>query len=142
MAITVKRVYEPPNSNDGVRVLVDRLWPRGLSKANVHADEWLRNLAPSTELRKWFHANPSRWQGFRNKYLAELSRTEANEDLNRLYGLAHGRRSLTLLFASKSLERNNALMLKELLEGMRKPPNGTGPCAARSTQRSAAVRPR
>jgi len=126
MAIAVKRVYEAVVRTDGTRILVDRLWPRGLTKARAAVDEWLRDLAPSNELRKWFHAQPGHWTSFRKKYLKELCRPEAETDLRKLYHLAHKKKRLTLLFGSKNVTRNNAVVLKELLEGMRKPPTGTG----------------
>ena len=142
MAIAVKRVYEAAARTDGMRVLVDRLWPRGLSKSQAAVDEWLRDLAPSDELRKWFHAQPSHWTSFRRKYLKELSRPEAETDLRKLYQLAHKKRRLTLLFASKNVTHNNALVLKELLEGMRKPPTGTGAGVVSAMRRRAAARRR
>ncbi len=129
MPVTVKRVYEPPSRADGERVLVDRLWPRGLTKERAALDEWLRELSPSDELRRWYHARPSQWQIFRRKYLKELAHPEAEDALRRLYVLAHKRKRLTLLFASKNETHNNAVVLKELLEGSRKPPTGTGPAA-------------
>jgi uncharacterized protein YeaO (DUF488 family) len=141
MPVSIKRVYEPPARSDGERVLVDRLWPRGLSKARAAVDEWLRALAPSDELRRWYHARPEGWPSFRKKYLKELSQPGAQDALRRLYQLAHKRRRLTLLFASRNEERNNALVLKELLDGMRKPPTGTGPAAAHAFgRRHAAAR--
>jgi uncharacterized protein YeaO (DUF488 family) len=119
------------------------LWPRGLRKSDVAAVEWLRDLAPSNELRKWFHAQPENWQLFRKRYLKELVRPEAEKDLLTLYRLAHKRKRLTLLFASKNETHNNATVLKDLLDGMRKPPTGTGPAALRSARpRDAAVRRR
>jgi uncharacterized protein YeaO (DUF488 family) len=124
--VTVKRVYEKPARGDGYRVLVDRLWPRGLSKSQVPLDAWLRDLAPSNELRQWFHARPENWLTFRKRYLKELAEPEAAEDLDKLYLLARRKRNLTLLFASKNEHHNNAVVLKDLLEGMRKPPTGTG----------------
>ena len=127
MPVSVKRVYEPPSRGDGERVLVDRLWPRGLTKERAALDEWLRELSPSDELRRWYHARPNQWQIFRRKYLKELAYPEAEGALRRLYLLAHGRKRLTLLFASKNETHNNAVVLKELLEGLRKPPTGTGP---------------
>jgi uncharacterized protein YeaO (DUF488 family) len=143
MPVAVKRVYESVSRSDGARVLVDRLWPRGLSKADAALDEWFRNLAPSDELRRWTHAQPGRWLLFRKRYLKELARPEAEKDLQKLYTLAHKRKRLTLLYASKNEEHNNAVVLKELLEGMRKPPTGTGPGALRSMRtRDAAVRRR
>jgi uncharacterized protein YeaO (DUF488 family) len=143
MPVAVKRVYESVSRSDGARVLVDRLWPRGLSKADAALDEWFRNLAPSDELRRWTHAQPGRWLLFRKRYLKELARPEAEKDLQKLYTLAHKRKRLTLLYASKNEEHNNAVVLKELLDGMRKPPTGTGPGALRSMRtRDAAVRRR
>jgi uncharacterized protein YeaO (DUF488 family) len=143
MSVAIKRVYEPASRGDGARVLVDRLWPRGLTKARADVHEWLRDLAPSDELRHWFHARPQHWESFRKKYLKELSQPEAQEDLLQLYQLAHKRKRLTLLFASKNETHNNALVLKELLDGMRKPPTGTGPGAVHAMRkREAAVRRR
>ena len=125
--IQVKRVYEKPGRSDGTRVLVDRLWPRGLSKEGAAVDAWLRDLAPSDGLRQWFHARPEAWAGFRKRYIKELSRPEAEVALGELYRLAGRRKRLTLLFASRNLRQNNAVVLKDLLEGMRKPPTGSGP---------------
>jgi uncharacterized protein YeaO (DUF488 family) len=143
MKVAVKRAYEQATRTDGTRVLVDRLWPRGLTKDRAALDEWLRNLAPSNELRQWFHARPSLWQSFRKKYLKELALPEAEAELRKLYGLAHKKKRLTLIFASKNEEHNNAIVLKELLEGMKKPPTGTGPGGAYALQkREAAVRRR
>ncbi len=130
--VTVKRVYEKPARGDGYRVLVDRLWPRGLSKGQAALHAWLRDLAPSDELRHWFHAHPESWLTFRKRYLKELALPEAAEALDKLYRLADRKRNLTLLFASKNERRNNAVVLKDLLDGMRKPPTGTGPGAART----------
>jgi uncharacterized protein YeaO (DUF488 family) len=88
MPVAVKRVYESASRSDGTRVLVDRLWPRGLRKADIAMHEWLRDLAPSNDLRKWLHAEPERWLLFRKRYLKELARPEAEEDLQKLYLLA------------------------------------------------------
>ena len=143
MTVAIKRVYEPASRTDGARVLVDRLWPRGLTKAKAALDEWLRDLAPSDELRRWYHARPDRWPDFRKKYLKELSQPEAQEPLLLLYKLAQKRKRVTLLFASKNETNNNAVVLKELLDGTRKPPTGTGPGAVRAMgRRDAAVRRR
>ena len=139
MAVVVKRVYEPVSPSDGARVLVDRLWPRGLTKAAAALDEWLRDLAPSDELRHWYHARPGEWANFRKRYLKELSHPDADKALRRLYQFASKRKRLTLLFASKNETRNNAVVLKELLEGMRKPPDGTGPGAVSAARRRAAA---
>jgi uncharacterized protein YeaO (DUF488 family) len=143
MPVAVKRVYESVSRSDGARVLVDRLWPRGLSKTETALQEWLRDLAPSDELRKWYHARPEGWLLFRKRYLKELARPEAERDLRKLYSLAHKRKRVTLLYASKNEKRNNAVVLKDLLDGMRKPPTGTGPGALRGMRtREAAVRRR
>jgi uncharacterized protein YeaO (DUF488 family) len=143
MPVAVKRVYESVSRSDGTRVLVDRLWPRGLRKTEIGLHAWLRDLAPSDELRKWYHARPEQWETFRKRYLKELAQPEAGEDLQKLYSLAHTGKRLTLLYASKNEERNNAVVLKDLLDGMRKPPTGTGPGALRSMRaRKAAVRRR
>ena len=133
MKVTIKRVYEKASAADGVRVLVDRLWPRGVSKSAARLDSWLRDLAPSHGLRRWYHARPTQWLAFRKRYLLELSSPEANGALERLYELAESSRKLTLVFASRNVEHNNAVVLKELLEGMRKPPVSTGPGRAAAT---------
>jgi uncharacterized protein YeaO (DUF488 family) len=143
MPVALKRVYESVSRSDGARVLVDRLWPRGLRKTETVVHVWLRDLAPSNTLRKWFHARPELWPAFRKRYLKELGCPEAEKDLRKLYSLARRKKRVTLLFASKNEERNNAVVLKELLDGMRKPPTGTGPARVRSTRtRDAAVRRR
>ena len=143
MTVAIKRVYEPPSRADGTRVLVDRLWPRGLTKERAEIDEWLRDLAPSNELRQWYHAHRDQWASFRSKYLKELTQPAYQEALQRLYELAQQKKRLTLLFASKNETRNNAVVLKELLDGVRKPPKGTGPAGAYGTrERKSAVRRR
>ena len=126
MGVVIKRVYEAASSSDGMRVLVDRLWPRGLTKEDAAVKLWLRELAPSDELRKWFHANPEGWSMFRKRYLKELSGAEASAAVEKLHHLAEAKRRLTLLYASRNEERNNATVLKELLEGMKKPPSSVG----------------
>lgn len=130
MAVTVKRVYEKAARGDGVRVLVDRLWPRGLTKEAAAVKFWLRDLAPSTELRVWFHANPEAWRLFRKRYLKELVSPEAQAALEKLYAVIESGKQLTLLHASRNEEKNNATVLKELLEGARKPPSSVGPARA------------
>lgn len=143
MTVAIKRVYDPASRGDGSRVLVDRLWPRGLTKEKAALDEWLRDLAPSDELRHWYHARPEQWESFRKKYLKELSQPDCQEGLGRLYELSSKKKRLTLLFASKNETHNNALVLKELLDGMRKPPTGTGPGAVHALRkRDAAIRRR
>ena len=105
MTVRLKRVYDTPSAQDGARVLVDRLWPRGLTKEEAALDAWLSDIAPSHELRKWYHAHPSQWTKFRKQYLSELSNDAAHELLQRLHDLAGKRAGLTLLFASKDLEQ-------------------------------------
>lgn len=139
MPVAIKRVYDPPSAADGQRVLVDRLWPRGLTKARAAVDEWLRDLAPSDDLRRWYHARPAEWTSFWSKYLKELSQPQARVALERMYQLAHKRKPLTLLFASKNESQNNATVLKELIEGVRKPPTGTGSAAAQAPRRGKAA---
>jgi uncharacterized protein YeaO (DUF488 family) len=133
--IALKRVYEEPSGSDGFRILVDRLWPRGLTKAAARVDLWLRDLAPSNELRKWFHANPEHWKEFRQKYLAELHAPAAEKALQQVYDVLERERAITLLFASKQTDQNNATVLKEFVEGMKKPPKGTGNERARAQKR-------
>src|SRR5450631_2324314 len=130
--VQIKRIYTKRASSDGTRVLVDRLWPRGVSKDNAGLHAWLRELAPSDNLRHWFHAHREAWIAFRKRYLKELAQPEAHEALDELYRLAGQRKTLTLLFASKDEEHNNAAVLRDLLGGMRKPPTGTGPGAVRA----------
>ena len=140
MTVKVKRVYESPAKSDGVRVLVDRLWPRGLSKEAAAIHEWLRDLAPSDDLRHWFHAYPTAWATFRKRYMKELGRPEANQALEKLYRLAKKPGGVSLLYASRNVEHNNAVALKELIQGSPKPPTGTGPAFARSQSRAKRAR--
>ena len=140
MAVTVKRVYEKALRSDGTRVLVDRLWPRGIKKEAAAIDAWLKSLAPSDGLRHWFHAHPEEWTTFRKRYLQELNREEAAATLEELYYLAHKHKKVTLLFASRNTEYNNAVVLKELLEGMRKPPSSTPGTTAAARARARARR--
>ena len=130
MAVATKRIYEAALPADGARVLVDRLWPRGVSKDKAAVKFWLRDLAPSDELRKWFHATPEAWVQFRKRYLQELKATEAAPALTQLYELLEKDETVTLLFAYHDAAHNNAVVLKGLLDGMKKPPTGTGPAAA------------
>src|SRR5579862_7504126 len=115
MAVAIKRVYELPSPHDGTRVLVDRLWPRGLTKEAAALDAWLKDLAPSDELRKWYHAHPEQWSKFRERYLKELASQKADEAWQQLYQIRKAHPHLTLLFASRNLERNNALVLKQVI---------------------------
>ncbi|MFZ0312496.1 MAG: DUF488 domain-containing protein [Candidatus Korobacteraceae bacterium] len=142
MTVAIKRVYEEPSPQDGPRVLVDRLWPRGLTKEAAALDVWLKDVAPSNELRKWIHSHPLQWGKFREKYLKELASETATQALQQLYEMAQRNRRLTLLYAAKDEVHNNAAVLKQLLDGNRKPPTGTGPLRAASARRARASRPR
>lgn len=110
MNVRVKRVYEEPSEEDGFRVLVGRMWPRGLSKQRAMVDQWLRDIAPSDALRKWFGHEPDKWKEFRERYFRELEvKTDLVKDLE--HRAEQGR--LTLLFAARDEKRNNAVALKE-----------------------------
>ena len=110
--IKVKRIYEPFSADDGYRILVDRLWPRGMTKEVARVDKWLKAIAPSTELRQWFHAEPGRWAQFRTKYLEELKRSNAVDELLS-YNNEH--QTVTLLYSVKDEEHNHALIIKDLV---------------------------
>jgi uncharacterized protein YeaO (DUF488 family) len=141
MPVDIKRVYLKPASEDGARVLVDRLWPRGLTKQAAKLDAWLKDVAPSNELRKWFHEHPQQKSKFREKYLEELCSEAGGKALEQLYEIRNQHPRLTLLFASKNEDYNNATVLRELVDGERKPPTGTGPIRAAQGRRArAAVR--
>lgn len=114
--ISAVRVYELGDRDCGYRVLVDRLWPRGLSKKQLHVDEWTKELAPSDELRRWFDHRPERWNEFRKRYRQELGGQE--ELVDRLAKLSN-RRRVALLFGARDVEHNNAVALREHLEGRR-----------------------
>jgi uncharacterized protein YeaO (DUF488 family) len=109
MQLKTKRVYEPKADGDGMRVLVDRLWPRGLTKAEAAVDLWLKDIAPTTELRRWFHADEGTWEEFRERYLAELDGNPVAVDLLR-QRIAEG--PVTLLYSVKDEARNHAEILK------------------------------
>lgn len=112
--IQVKRIYEPAAPSDGFRVLVDRLWPRGVSKERAALDLWMKEIAPSTELRQWFAHDPDRWKQFQVRYWAELKQHEAEVALLR----SQTRKgTLTLLFGARNVEENEAVVLKEFLTG-------------------------
>jgi len=114
--IRTKRIYESPSPDDGVRILVDRIWPRGMSKADAALDHWIKDVAPSAELRKWFGHRPERWTEFRKRYARELdSNPEGLAELRRL--LKGG--VVTLLYAAQDVERNNAEALREYLASHR-----------------------
>lgn len=114
MRVQVKRVYETPAEEDGTRILVDRLWPRGFSKEDAALDDWMRDIAPSDELREWFDHDPERWEEFDRRYRAEL---EGKKDIiEELRKYARDGR-LTLVYAARDEEHNNARVLRGVLEG-------------------------
>ena len=108
--IKIKRVYDPIEKDDGVRILVDRLWPRGIKKDKI--DIWLKDIAPSNELRKWYNHDPNKWEEFKRRYFDELDK---NSKLNELLQLIRKNENITLLYSSKS-PYNNAIALKEYIE--------------------------
>jgi len=111
-AIRIKRAYDPPEAGDGLRILIDRLWPRGMPKSKLKLDAWAKHLAPSNELRKWYRHDPDKFTEFRKRYLAEL--TAQGEGLAELRDAVQGR-SVTLLTATKELDLSHATVLRELL---------------------------
>jgi len=115
MSVHVKRIYEPFSKDDGFRILVDRLWPRGMKKEDAHLDKWLKEVAPSTELRQWFHNDngTDKWERFVKAYRKELKESTAVEEL-RSYIKEH--QVVTLLFAVKDDEHNHALVLREFIK--------------------------
>jgi uncharacterized protein YeaO (DUF488 family) len=110
--VRVKRAYEPASRNDGHRVLIDRLWPRGVSRERAKLDDWDKELAPSTELRRWFGHEPDRFEEFRRRYIEELRAHRAR--IRELRGLAR-RGTLTLVHSARDTERNDAVVLAEVL---------------------------
>jgi uncharacterized protein YeaO (DUF488 family) len=113
--IRMKRAYDEPASDDGTRVLVERLWPRGLSRERAHIDLWLREVAPSDALRRWYGHDPAKWDEFRRRYLDELKGDEHQAALSQLRDLAR-KGPVTLVFATKDVEHSGALVLYEALE--------------------------
>lgn len=111
--VKIKRIYDPPAPDDGFRILVDRLWPRGLSKDKAKVDLWLKEISPSHELRKWYAHDPEKWVGFKKKYFEEIR--GAKESFNLIIKKAHGG-TVTFLFSSQEKKLNNAMALKEFLK--------------------------
>jgi len=109
--IRLKRAYDPAGPEDGTRILVDRLWPRGLSRDQAKVDQWLKDVAPSADLRRWFGHDPAKWAEFRKRYEAELAR---NPSLEELRALIRRERRVTLLFGARDVEHNNAVVLREV----------------------------
>jgi uncharacterized protein YeaO (DUF488 family) len=112
--IKLKRAYERPDADDGTRVLIDRLWPRGVRKVDAAIDQWVKDIAPSTALRKWFGHDPARWQEFRTRYAAEIQ--EHSEQLDRLRALAK-EGPITLVFSAHDKIHNDAVVLRDFLLG-------------------------
>lgn len=114
--LKVKRVYEAPEETDGARILVDRLWPRGISKEKAQLTEWDKTISPSNELRKWFGHDPEKFAEFKSRYLAELADNPESASFARRIAELLAAGDVTLLFGAKDLEHNNAVVLKEWLE--------------------------
>ncbi len=112
MDVRIKRVYEAPSPDDGFRVLVDRIWPRGVSKEKADVDLWAKDLGPSTELRKWFNHESAKWEGFQRRYLLEL--TDKRSDLRSLKQRA-GKRPLTIVYSARNETQNQAIVLRDLM---------------------------
>ncbi len=112
--IFIRRVYNPALPNEKYRILVDRLWPRGIAKVKATWDEWMKDIAPSNEIRKWYHQDTSQWQEFKSRYIKEL--TINKEMVRQLKSLENKFGSITLLYASKNVEKNNAIVLKSYLD--------------------------
>lgn len=110
--ITIKRAYDPPSISDGTRVLIDGLWPRGISKEKLKLDMWLKDVAPSATLRKWFSHDPARWTEFQRRYIDEL---QHNAEAWKPLADAAREHHVTLIFSSKDLEHNNAVVLQKFL---------------------------
>jgi uncharacterized protein YeaO (DUF488 family) len=115
--IKLKRAYQPASRDDGLRILVERLWPRGVSKQKAQIDLWLKDLAPSTELRQWYGHDPARWPQFRKRYQAEL---KGQGDLLALLKYVTQEKTITFVYAASDEERNSAVALKEFLERSQK----------------------
>lgn len=115
--IRIKRVYGEPSSKDGMRILIDRIWPRGVSKDRAKIDEWSKELAPSTTLRKWFGHDPAKWGEFRTHYRKELRDAEQQKRLVQIAKLGK-RKTVTLIYSAADEQHNQAVVLKELLDGL------------------------
>lgn len=112
MSVSLKRAYEPPAKTDGMRILVDRLWPRGVAKAKAGIDLWLKEVAPTTELRQWFAHDPEKWPEFQKRYRAELKRNPAYQQLRELAGQG----DITLIYATRDTVHNEAVVIQRMLE--------------------------
>jgi len=114
--LTVKRVYDETKPGDGKRILVDRLWPRGLTREQAGIDEWMKELAPSDELRRWYGHETEKWPEFRRRYIGELSSPEKAKPLDKVARMAR-EGNVTILYAAKDIEHNNAKVLEEIILG-------------------------
>lgn len=119
-AIKIKRAYDPPEKSDGYRVLVDRLWPRGIKKEDLPLDEWAKEIAPSTALRKTFSHDPEKWTDFQRAYKAELRKSEAKTKIAELAEKAR-KGPLTLVYSAKDPDHNNAQVLKDVIRSAARP---------------------
>jgi uncharacterized protein YeaO (DUF488 family) len=115
--IFIKRIYEPAAESDGFRVLIDRLWPRGMTKENARIDVWMKEVAPSVGLRKWFNHDPQKWQQFQHEYFTELTHQSCVKDL---VALIQRHKVVTLLYAAKDEQYNHALVLQHFLQTLQK----------------------
>lgn len=113
--LKIKRVYEEPSGEDGYRVLTERLWPRGVSKERAALDKWLKSIAPSHDLRKWFDHDPNKWEEFKERYRRELFGSEA---VNEILEILKEHDTVTMVYASKDEEHNSTVLLKEFLEDL------------------------
>ena len=111
--LKIKRVYKTAEESDGYRILVDRLWPRGVSKEKAKLDLWMKDIAPSNELRKWFNHDPKRWDEFQDKYNEELK--DKQELLKQIKALESDKSTITLVYGAKNEENNNAIVLRDIL---------------------------
>lgn len=113
--LKTKRVYEEPSENDGYRILTERLWPRGVSKERAALDKWMKSIAPSHDLRKWFDHDPDKWEGFKERYRKELFGSEA---VNEMLEIIKEQDTVTMVYASKDEEHNSTVLLKGFLEDL------------------------
>ena len=111
--IKIKRAYESSSEDDGFRILVDRIWPRGVSKEKANLDTWMKEIAPSNDLRKWFAHDPKKWKEFENKYEEELK--DKSELIDEIKGIEKGKGKVTLIYSAKDKEHNNAVVLEHIL---------------------------
>lgn len=112
--VQIKRAYDPPARTDGYRVLVDRMWPRGVRKDELHVNEWAKDLAPSTKLRQWFGHDPKRWKQFQERYEWELMDPHSKEEIQHVIDAAKDHKTLTLIYSAKDVEHNQAVVLSRI----------------------------